>query len=1139
MFLRKPLLLLLFLFCCAKGFAATFVVTSNADSGPGTLRDALAQANSNNQKNAVYFNFADNSVAGRTITLLSFLPVISNSIVIDGTTQPGKAFGLTDAKIRIVSSFTYPAGGLHGILEAHYCSDIEVYGIWITSTIDNGYLASIYVSKCDSVHVGAALKGNLIEREGPTLDSGKTCFFQHNICFSDTLGERPGAGLMNISSYDNITIGGSADNGNMIAGGLLMNLSNPAGNTLEISYNKMGTDITGTQAPYGFNLMAWPRIWISPSYSSSTGQALYTPLYATIKNNIIADVYDEYLLIASDFAGKIVIQGNGFNTDLTGTLNFNQYSQGGTVYAIDCLGDADVLVGGDDPSEKNLIAYCGGGIEYDNIHKFTISKNSMFCNGETSSIDSTLGTRKIPHVSINQVAPNQISGTATPLSKVELFSGDCSCTTMPGPKTYFATVNADANGNWSYSGVNAGYLMASATLDSLTSLFSGVNVNDSAVKITNYSCGTMGAITGIINPYTSSTVSWYNSTGKLIGNTIDLTNVPADTYTLKIEYGGNCAITKTYTIQDYSIHIDPQWIGVTQPSCGLSNGGVVNPYVYSNAPFPLTCTWTDESGKVWSTTPYMYNVPAGAYTLHVSRTIDTCTATYGPVILKNTSGPNIDQSHAKIQSTNCGQSTGSVTNLVVTGTGDVSYSWTNTQGQVVGTDSILTNQPAGTYKLEVTDATSCGPVYSTAITIPETNGITMDETGALPKAASCGNGNGAVTGIVVTGATQYQWTDANNNVVGNTADLTNVLAGTYTLTASNATGCSKTSKAYTVSEAAATVYPAYNSTTTQTCPRYPTGSISITTDNLVKSLRWVNSQGTAYGSNPQLVSLPADTYTLYLTDVNGCETLYKTFTVSAFEQLAIVAGSEQITQDECNLGKGAVNGVQITGGAEPYVYTWTNENGTVLSTISQLNNVPAGTYKLNVHDASNCGDASASYTVINNNNAIPTPAVSNVQLCSSGGAMLVVNNADPSAAYRLYDSETGSTPADQQTGGKFRVVVNTNSSFYITEVSGSCESSRAELNVTVGLSAVNIANTFTPNGDGINDYWQINNINNYPQALVQIFTRYGQKIFESRGYSIPFDGTYKGQPLPSGVYYYIINLSNNCNLLSGSLTIVR
>jgi len=62
---------------------------------------------------------------------------------------------------------------------------------------------------------------------------------------------------------------------------------------------------------------------------------------------------------------------------------------------------------------------------------------------------------------------------------------------------------------------------------------------------------------------------------------------------------------------------------------------------------------------------------------------------------------------------------------------------------------------------------------------------------------------------------------------------------------------------------------------------------------------------------------------------------------------------------------------------------------------------------------------------------------------------------------------------------------------------------------------------------------------NYPDALVQLFNRYGQKLFESKGYPQPFNGTANGKPLPYGTYYYIINLNKNCSLLSGSLTIIR
>jgi gliding motility-associated-like protein len=56
---------------------------------------------------------------------------------------------------------------------------------------------------------------------------------------------------------------------------------------------------------------------------------------------------------------------------------------------------------------------------------------------------------------------------------------------------------------------------------------------------------------------------------------------------------------------------------------------------------------------------------------------------------------------------------------------------------------------------------------------------------------------------------------------------------------------------------------------------------------------------------------------------------------------------------------------------------------------------------------------------------------------------------------------------------------------------------------------------------------------------VSIFNRYGSLIYQSTGYSRPWDGSYKGRPLPAGVYYYIIDLKNSTTLLSGSITLIR
>ncbi|MDB5007180.1 MAG: beta-propeller fold lactonase family protein [Mucilaginibacter sp.] len=88
-------------------------------------------------------------------------------------------------------------------------------------------------------------------------------------------------------------------------------------------------------------------------------------------------------------------------------------------------------------------------------------------------------------------------------------------------------------------------------------------------------------------------------------------------------------------------------------------------------------------------------------------------------------------------------------------------------------------------------------------------------------------------------------------------------------------------------------------------------------------------------------------------------------------------------------------------------------------------------------------------------------------------------------------------------------------------------------------SAVVIPNAFTPNGDGINDTWNIKNLESYPNCLMEIYNRYGEKVYSSIGYGIPWDGTYRGASLPAGTYYYIIDLKVNSKVLSGYVAIIR
>ncbi|SHN23258.1 gliding motility-associated C-terminal domain-containing protein [Mucilaginibacter sp. OK098] len=93
------------------------------------------------------------------------------------------------------------------------------------------------------------------------------------------------------------------------------------------------------------------------------------------------------------------------------------------------------------------------------------------------------------------------------------------------------------------------------------------------------------------------------------------------------------------------------------------------------------------------------------------------------------------------------------------------------------------------------------------------------------------------------------------------------------------------------------------------------------------------------------------------------------------------------------------------------------------------------------------------------------------------------------------------------------------------------------VNITTVIEIVP-PNTFTPNGDGINDTWEIKNIMAFPKCNVQIFSRYGQRVFQSTGYSKQWDGLYKGKELATGAYYYLIKLDEK-HTLSGSVTILR
>ena len=122
-------------------------------------------------------------------------------------------------------------------------------------------------------------------------------------------------------------------------------------------------------------------------------------------------------------------------------------------------------------------------------------------------------------------------------------------------------------------------------------------------------------------------------------------------------------------------------------------------------------------------------------------------------------------------------------------------------------------------------------------------------------------------------------------------------------------------------------------------------------------------------------------------------------------------------------------------------------------------------------------------------------------------------------------------------------VVNPNQTvtYYLTASNGDC--SITDFCVVNVISALEIPNTFTPNGDNVNDTWEILGIEKFPDAYVQVFDRWGQLVFQTNGYppSKRWDGTKNGRELTPSSYYYVIDVrdENFPDPIKGFVSIVR
>jgi len=1124
---RKLILLFLFVFVCDKLLAATFMVTSNGDSGTGTLRQALfdAAANGTSTTDYIYFNLPGATPAAMTITLLSQLPDVTANVIIDGTTQLGFAFGQSNAKVIITpatpaANFNcFNVSGLVGVNDA-----VEIYGLYIKGFSPNqsGLGSAIVTNANCKLVVGAPGKGNVISGNDYAFNG----HFQNAIIQSNFIGVQPDGTTVFANAsvfysgldYNNLLMGGPVQqDGNVILCGPTsgLNFGGVNDNTNKIATiqnNYFNTDYRGT-TPIG--------IANNQCILLNDAKSL---LFVT------ANVFSATeIAISGVNQSAFVIKGNFFGVDKTQTFSLASGS-----YAIECSG-ANSSIGGTTAADQNVFTNYQNPIDAYNGSFTNVIQNSFYCNATVQLYDPSGGQN---FIRITTLTNNTVGGDAPAGATVQLYYTDQKCVAC-NPKTSFATVTANGTGKWTYNGPVTQNVVASSTLFNNTVGFQFDSLAQDEVTITNFDCHHAGSIVLKEKRLNKFILAWHDSNGNSLGGAQGIYGLQPGAYTLQISETGNCpSVTGSFTIIDLRPHAFSQTV---QLDCNTTSG--------TFTAFPSTgpnitvaqYNWEDSNGVVFSHSQTVSGLAPGKYYIYITDS-NGCNSNKALCqVLAPVGVPVVDDSQALVTNAQCAASNGSVTGIKVSNGGNANYYWTRPDGsQLAYGQTALTNVPAGTYYFNAFYDFSCPPLQSGPYTVSSVNSVIIDASGAIPTSSTCSNSNGSIKGVVVTDATQYQWFDSGNNVVGTSVDLTAVSSGSYYLVASNAS-CSSQTPPITVNNIPAVVnFPSTVVTTDAACG-LNNGSVVITfqTPGGPASYRWTTASGTPVISNAALTNAAPGDYNLYVTDDNGCESLYNTYTINATPILQIVGGSAQITNDQCAQNLGSISNISVTDGLPPYTYNWVNSQGQSVGASQNLSGVGAGVYTLQVTDATACGLVSQDYTVTSDNMTVPTPTADNVQICTPGVAMIMVNNPQLGYGYHLYDTNTSTTVLDDETSGVFKVSVSATRSYYISQYVGGCESQRVEVNIELGLSSVTVPSAFTPNNDGINDLWILPGIENYPTATVQIFNRYGQKLFESKGYSQPFDGRVGGSLLPAGVYYYIISLNNTCRLLSGSLTIIR
>ncbi len=708
---------------------------------------------------------------------------------------------------------------------------------------------------------------------------------------------------------------------------------------------------------------------------------------------------------------------------------------------------------------------------------------------------------------------NALSSSET-LTNINCF-GDATGSIDPGiaggtsPYTY-------AWSNGAISVVNS--LLTAGTYDLIITDFNGCTANYSyilteplaalsiALTGTDINCfgDNSGSVSSIVIGGTAPYTYLWNNTNV----TTAISNLIAGNYDLTVIDDKGCVALQSTTLTQplAPLSITSTLVDV---DCFGNNSGAIDATVLGGSA-PYVYEWSNGGSVILSdTTEDLTNITADAYNLLVTDSkgcVENLVTTVNQPLAPITMTGIVDD-------VNCyGMSDGGIDLSVLGGSVTYTYLWSNG-----ATTEDISGIVSGTYSVTVTDFNGCTEFTSFTVAQP----LVPIAIVTNPKDALCTGGNdGWITSQVSGGTSPYTYMWSNGET---TNDIYNLPAGNYTLTITDAQGCTAFSGAVVSEPTQALVVN--TAIIDVSCFGGNDGEIALTISGGVEPyyFNWGNQNEILLNNSSEILdSLFQGDYFIRVRDKNGC---INEQTVTVNEPF-LYESSVVITDLLCNGDvSGAIDLIYI-GGTSPYLTQWSNG-----MTTEDLMNLSAGIYEYVGTDDLGC-TVKGEVMVTEPDSVQITEQLISVSCIDQADAAIYITPYGGTIPYTfLWNNGATSQDIEGLKPGLFDVT--------ITDDHGCAYVFNFEL-LEIEDECLGVPNTFTPNGDNYNDTWLIRNIDLYPNASVKVFNRWGNEIFSSKGEYKPWDGSHNGNALPSEVYYYIIVLDNDQdNKYTGTITIIR